>query len=138
MTMDQFYLYVSCQDSNLESDHAGDFSLILPKTYYMEGEWECALTELTMLAKSEMENLRFYICCDIVEESYAKGILFPVLRTIGVNQSYVDLEFAYPYYLKIKQSKMSRIRMSIRGDGLQPIRFKADHLHCTLHFRWGQ
>lgn len=135
--MEHFYLHLSCEDSRTRyrENHAAEFIVDLPKTYYMEGEWECALTEMSLFSKTEEESLRLYVCCDMVEESYARNTLVPVLRSLAVTQNFTDIELSQPYYLKIRQSRVNRVRMFIRGEDLQPVRFKIDHLYCTLHCR---
>lgn len=140
--MDEFYLYLYCGDSlkTQVDNHAGNFVVDLPKTYQMPGDWECALTELSTPTLTEEPSNRLYICTDIVEESHVRNSFLPVLRSIGSREEYFDLDFVRPYYFKVRFEDMNRLRMFIRGDDLQPLRFKVDHLYCTLHFRkrrWG-
>ena len=52
------------------NNHAGDFVVDLPKTYLLEGSWECALTELTLHPQTERRTERLYLCSDLVQEKY--------------------------------------------------------------------
>jgi hypothetical protein len=39
------------------NNHAGDFVVDLPKTYLLEGRWDCALTELTLHPQTRQESI---------------------------------------------------------------------------------
>jgi hypothetical protein len=62
--MEEFYLYLYCGDSlsTHVKNHAGDFVVDFPKTYLLEGLWECALTELTLHPQTELRTERLYLC----------------------------------------------------------------------------
>jgi hypothetical protein len=140
--MDDFYLYLYCGDSLAThvNNHAGDFLVDLPKSYRIQGQWECALTEITFVSQLERLTQRIYVCCDLADQSYVKETSLPVLRSIDVDaDEKVDLIFNPPHYLKVNRQDLSRIQIFIRDDELNPCRFKIDRLYCTLHFRrrWG-
>lgn len=109
--MDAFYLFLYCGDSMSThvDNHAGDFVVDLPKRYLLEGNWECALTELTLSSQLEYPSHRLYVCADIVEESYARNRVLPLLRVIEpVDQD--PLEFGLPYYVKLRNADLNRLR----------------------------
>ena len=138
--MNDFYLHLSSGDSLAThvNNHAGDFLVDLPRTYVLEGQWECALMEVTFLSDLEKSTKRIYVCCDLVDQSYVRGTSLPILRPIDIIENEkVDLVFNPPYYLRIHHQTFSRIRISIRDENLHPCRFKIDRLYCTLHFRNG-
>lgn len=139
--MDEFYLFLYCGDSisTYVNNHSGDFVVNLPKRFLLEGSWECALTEITMPSHLERQSHRIYVCTDIVEESYARDSLLPLLRATEPLEE-GTLEFVKPYYVKLRQSELHRVRVFIRDDRLEPCRFKLDRLYCTIHLRrrkWG-
>ena len=136
--MEEFYLYLYCEDllSTHVNNHAGDFVVDLPKTYLLEGRWECALTELTLHPQKKRRPERLYLCFDLVQDSYLKNTFLPVLRSVDpTSEGTLDLEFRRPYYTRMRQMELNRVRIFIRDDRLQPCRFKLDRLYCTLHLR---
>lgn len=136
--MDDFYLYLYCGDSlaTQVNNHAGDFVVVLPRTYRLNGRWECALVELTLKPQTEQRSDRLYVCTDLIDESYLRDTFLPILRTIlPTDEDVIDIEFGTPHYMSIHRNELDRVRIFIRGDRLQPCRFKIDHLYCTLHFR---
>lgn len=138
--MNDFYLHLYCGDS-LEKhvdSHAGDFLVDLPRTYVLEGQWECALTELTFVSDFEKLINRIYVCSDLVVQSYARGTSLPILRPVDITENEKNvLVFNPAYYLRIHRQAFNRIRIFIRDEELNPCRFKIDRLYCTLHFRNG-
>ena len=138
--MNDFYLHLYSGDSLAThvNNHAGDFLVDLPRTYVLEGEWDCALTEVTFLSDLEKSTNRIDVCSDLVDQSYVRRTSLPILRPIDiVENEKVDLVFNPTYYLHIHRQAFSRIKIYIRDDELNPCRFKIDRLYCTLHFRNG-
>jgi hypothetical protein len=86
--MEEFYLYLYCGESlsTHVNNHAGDFVVDLPKTYLLEGRWECALTELTLHLQTERRTERLYLCSDLVQDSYLKNTFLPILRSVDPAQ----------------------------------------------------
>ena len=68
--MEEFYLYLYCgfSLSTHVNNHTGDFVVDLPKTYLLEGRWECALTELTLYSQTERQTERLFLCSDLVQD----------------------------------------------------------------------
>lgn len=62
----------------------GDFIVTLPKRYRLEGHWECALLEISHYLPYHQ---RLHVYCDVIEDSYLKGSLFPLLRTVPAIQA---------------------------------------------------
>ena len=92
--MEEFYLYLYCGDSLSTHVNAGDFVVDLPRTYLLEGRWECALTELTLHPQTERRTERLCLCSDLVQDSYLKNTFLPVLRSVDPTQEgMLDLEF---------------------------------------------
>ena len=120
--MEEFYLYLYCGESisTHVNNHPGDFVVDLPKTYLLEGRWECALTELTLHPQTERRTERLYLCSDLVQDSYLKNTFLPVLRSVDPTQEgTLDLEFGRPYYTRMRQMELNRVRIFIRDDRLQ-------------------
>lgn len=125
-----FYLHLHSGDSlsSHVDNYAGDFTIDLPRTYPFNGQWECALTFV-----SDFEKLthRIYVCSNFVEDSYVKGTLLPILRSIDVDaEEKVDLVLDPVFYFP-QLEELRRLQIFIRDDTLGPSRFKIDHLYCT-------
>ena len=133
--MDDFYLYLHCGDSLAAhtDNHAGDFVVDLPKTYKLDGHWGCALTVIAMSTHTEQKTDRLYVCSNLIKESYVKDTFLPMLRSVPTtNEETLDLEFSTPYYTPIRHRGLNRVRIFMRGDRLNPCRFKLNRLYCTL------
>jgi hypothetical protein len=74
-----------------------------------------------------------YVCSDLIKESYVKDTFLPMLRSVPTaSEETLDLEFSTPYYTPIRHRGLNRVRIFMRGDRLNPCRFKLDRLYCTL------
>jgi len=136
--MDDFYLHLHCADSLLShfDNHAGDFTVDLPRRFLLNGQWECGLAEITFVSDFEKLANRIYVCSNLVEDSYLKGTSLPILRSIDVEaKEKVDLILNPVFYFKVRREELSRLQIFIRNDTLGSSRFKIDRLYCTLHFR---
>jgi len=106
--MEHFYLFRGSADSlhTHVNNKAGDFVVDLPRTYRLDGHWECALTEATFVCDLEQLTDRLYFCSDVIEDSYVKGTALPVLRSVDVDSNTkLDIFFNPLYYLTYKQTR---------------------------------
>ena len=136
--MNEFYLFVNSDDSlSVNEDNVGsDFRINLPRSYILEGSWECALMELSFAPELEASTRRIYICSDLVDASYAKNTSLPILRSVAVlSEEVTDMTFDRPIYIKVRQQEVNRFHMFILDDNLKMCHFKDDHVYCLLHFR---
>lgn len=138
--MTDFYLYLSSRDSLdiRKNNNPTDLYIQFPKSYTLEGRWSCALTEVTLTCDFTPRSKRLYICCDIVEESYVRDTLFPVLRNIEIQTRYKKLkteEFVNPVYVPVKVKNLSTIRLYLLDEHLNPVQFQSSDLHCVLHLK---
>ena len=76
------YLYLSSKDSLLyyPNNEAGNFIVVLPKTFHLDEKWECALLELRLPQSVPINYL--FVCADFIEDSYVRNQFFPVLTGI--------------------------------------------------------
>ena len=134
----EHYLFVSSKDTDLPGNHPSDFTVTLPKTYHLKGQWACALLEISLHLPFHQ---RVHVCCDVIEDSYIRGSLFPLLRIIPAMQDdvgrigddtvYGHLTFERPYFFPLRKKDLDRLRISIRGSELQPLTFDKP-VHCVL------
>ena len=130
----EHYLFLNSVDS--EKQHPdntfADFTVELPRTYLLDGVWECYLREVETDVKEDF----FYVCTNICQESYVENTLFPVLRAVTKSKSTTKYySFDDPFYFKLTVDTVNRVRIFIRGRGLRPISSSGSVLRCTLHIR---
>ena len=140
MQTDDFYLFVSSSDSlKVHENNVGSHFIVqLPKTYYLDGKWECALIEASFVPDFEEHTDHILICTNAIDSSYIQNTSLPVLRRIEIMQEdKTDLTFDQRFYfnLNLNQTALSRLNIYVLDDKLQQPRFKVDKVNCTLHFR---
>lgn len=134
--MEEHYLFLnSSLSKNLHPSNTPlDFTVELPHSYELNGQWACGLKEIQL---SVRENI-VYVCSDICEESYAENTMIPILRTLHKpegNSSLAYFHFDDPMYVKLKAKVMNRVRIFIRDTQLKGANATDSTVHCTLHLR---
>ena len=128
------YLFLSSQSSKEQhpNNTSTDFTVELPKTYYLEGTWEVALKELETRINEDL----FYVLSDVCQESSVGGTLTSVLRSVR-REKKKDVLFTFtdPYYITVRPDQLPRVRIYIRGRDLQSVKMDSSVLYCTLHLR---
>ena len=125
----EHYLFLGSDDSVYPGNAPGDFVVTLPKTYRLDGDWECALLEISLHMPY---HERLHVCSDIIEDSYVKGTSLPLMRIIptvednstliGHATVYSHLVFQRPYFISLRGiTHLDRIRLFIRGSDMQPV-----------------
>ncbi len=116
------YLFLNSEDSkDFHSNKNTEFIIELPDA--LEGKFTCALTEIKF-ENTTTEDL--YIYCDIIEDSYVNNSFLPLLRIVTESTKFHTL-----YYLKVKQSRIPRIKVSIKTrEGKAPT--LTGNTTCTL------
>ena len=128
------YLFISSQDAqDLHPENTStDFTIELPRTYELTGDWEVALKEIELRIKEDL----VYICSDICEESYAHGSLVPILQSARrERKNKAVFHFTDPYYLPIRTHILTKVGIIIRGRDLQSLPKDKTVVYCTLHLR---
>ena len=138
--MTDFYLYLSSQDSLdvRKNNSPSDFWIQLPKTYSLEGQWVCALKQISFTCDFKPKSRRLYLCFNIVEESYVRNTLFPVLRNIEIenkSRKYKSETFEEGIYLPVNVTNLTTIRVSLLDADLHLVQFESNNLYCVLHFK---
>ncbi len=141
--MKDFHLYLSSRDSVdiRKNNDPSDFWIQLPKSYDLEGHWSCCLKEISLTLDFTPKSSRLYVCCDVIEDSYVRDSLLPILRNVEVGslyKKYKRIEYNRPIYVNVKSQSFQRIRLYLRDENLNPVQFSSNDLHCVLHFKWGR
>ena len=138
MTEKEHYLYISSEDSRIQrpDNTSTEFTVELPRTYLLDGTWECSLKEFSTTLTEDL----IYVCTNICQESYVENTLYPVLRAIDNSKTrkragMTNFTFADPFYVKVKIDVMNRLTLFIRGPELKPPKGSNGIVRCTLHLR---
>lgn len=101
-------LFLSNTDSikNNPLNTASEFICELPYALELPSNYACGLMEIKYNNSSSEELL---VETDIIEYSYVFGYISPVLRVVSDSGI-----FATPYFFKLKQQRINRIKISIK------------------------
>lgn len=140
------FLFLDGKDSSSvhPSNTPDDLIVTLPKQYTLDGSWKCALLEMNSRLSKVNAVSRVYVCCDIVEDSYAINNMLPILRACEVTLEVNDIKESYnpPFYFDISEQEVRSIRVFIRNDQLRPVPTSIESFACVLCLRkkklWGQ
>ena len=126
----EFYIYCTSSDcKELNPDNrAENFVIHLPKPIHLEGEWECGLMQFQYNASSEKP---FYVCCDLVTESYVGDHTLPLFRRVRLK----NVQFANVIYIPLKTHDFNSIHVYMRSWKNTEATGVRGRSYCTLHFR---
>ena len=125
--MNQICIYTTSEDSKEfhPNNSSSDFTVELPETLHLKGDWVIALTEIYTLEEISVPIL---ILCDICEQSIHEGKLKPILKLI-----YPDcIQFSNIHYIPIKNRNINRIRFLIK-DGVTGKDILSQKISLSLH-----
>ena len=94
------------------------------------------MQELSLTLDFKPKNIRLYLCCDLVEDSYVFYSLLPVLRNVEVHtlyKKYKTKEYLNPTYIKVKSKNFQKIRLYLVDQQLKPVQFMSNDLPCVIH-----
>lgn len=110
------------------NNRADDFVLHLPNPIHLEGEWECGLVQFEYTASSDKP---FFVCSDVVMESYVGDYKLPVLRRVRLRNT----QFNHVIYAPVKMRDLSSIHIFMRTWKNKTAFMVRGRVFCTLHFR---
>lgn len=79
-----------------------------------------------------------FIYCDIIDYQYVGDAYVPLLRNVVVDNQYLKTAWVHydnPHYVSINKSQISTIKVEIRDDTGQKIKFDNGKVILKLHFR---
>lgn len=133
----EHFLFITSEDSKDQhpGNTASDFTIELPRPLNLDGNWACSIREVQF--PNNLDTPVAYICADLCQESLTCDTYYPVLRVVPTSpsKSVTTLTFTTPYYITVKQDKLQRFRIFIRGVQLRPAKFKSGLFSCTLHLK---
>lgn len=127
--MESFVVYVSSEQSSAlyPRNVPGDFTVHLNRPYHLKGEWECALIQLSFEGQS---GPGYYLCCDLVAESFVGRDMLPVLRRVRDK----TWQFRTAIYVPLKTHDFESVRIFLRTWNNRDTRLVRP-IYVTLHFR---
>ena len=84
-----------------------DFTIELPEALVLDGEWECALSDIYYDNSAINEEL--FVFSDICNDSYVYNNRLPILRKVNKP----DI-FTLPYFTSVNLREIQRIRIFIK------------------------
>ena len=134
MNSDNFYLFISSSDSlSFHPDNKGsNFTVELPESVNLHGEWEAALCDF--YHNPEVNEI-LYVFCDLCDYSYIGNSLEPIIRKIYPNSTSTDFQFSSNYYINVKNKNINRIKVYIRDVNFGFPSSVTGDIHLTLHLR---
>ena len=144
--MEEFYLYLSSEDSlnHFPANTGADFTIQLPRTYYVAGNWLCALKEIQFVNTFDRyfglneRPTRLYIVTNLCTSSYVNNSEQCVLRAVHVNENQDSIcthNYADAYYLKVIVSEFNALHISITDQTFNKVDFSGGPVYCILHFK---
>jgi len=116
-----------------------DFKTPSPWLQHLEGEWECALTEMSIECDFSPKSDRLYMCGDFLGESFINGRIYPLLRNLetrGRYKKYLSERYIDHRYVRVRTSWQEYARFHLLDEHFNPVTFTSDaKLHCVLHFK---
>ena len=103
------FIYLSSTDSPefYPQNEPYEFTVELPENLNLEGNWHCALLSFSQPVSDDVT-----IFCDILDYSFIQNTYKPVLHQISEQDIYFS-DFPNLHYMKVKDSSIKRIKISI-------------------------
>ena len=144
--MEEFYLYLSSEDSvrHFPGNRGADFTIQLPRTYHLTGNWVCALKEVQFVNSFDSNfglnktPTRLYILTNLCTSSYVNNSEQCVLRSVQVNvnpHSVCAHNYADAYYLKVIVNEFNTVHLYITDETFRKVEFTEEPVYCMLHFK---
>ena len=136
-----FYICLtsSSPEDGIFANTPNNFTVITPSLARLQGQWECALVELSLDCQFTPKRERLYMCCDFLEQGYINQRPVSYIRNIEIRgryKKYMSEIYADARYVPLRPGWRNQINIQLLDDEMKPVEFGADtSLHCVLHFR---
>ena len=114
------FLFLSSDPVTYSSNQPYDFTVDLPHTLDLTGEWGVALLQLTAFPSDTASLLVF---CDLCSCSSVNDTSLPVLRRILTRASPLDDNINTAFYLPLNRRRVERVRVYIKDQNLADATF---------------
>ena len=131
--MDQFYLYLTHEDSvkGYPANTASDFIIELASIVRLPpGQWECALKELRVTGNKDRET--FYVTSSLCNPDFNANL--PILRKVFSKSQVFQKTYTDAYYKRVNVCNIHTFGIRLLSTvKKEPIVAKSTEL--TLHFK---
>lgn len=129
------FLFCSLKDCiNFHPENnSNDFIVKLPKTLHLDGDWECALLDVTFENPTPGRSKMINILTDLCDSSHINFQNLPILRRLLLHEG--SYEFKQPFYIRIARDQIQRFRIYITYDQDSGSTLSMRTLYCTLNLR---
>ena len=142
-TQPNMLLHLCSKDSlKLHSGNKwNEFVVTLPRILYLNRNhnWEICLCDLSIKTRSRepiSKVTRMYIYCDLIDCSYFKDSLRPVLGNVAFKSVKNDIfEIQNVHYVNVIQEQVDSIRIYLRLEDDSLPSLNDGTTRCTLHLR---
>lgn len=142
MDRQDFYIYMTSSQSDhiYTNNSAVDFTVDLPQTLHLHGDWHVALVKFSFNENKGVGAKYFYVCSDISEVSLAANVLLPVLgehwTTERKTTKRIDMKCTPLKYNRVRNGQqVSQIRMYIRPMQTSISSLIEGEVTCLLHLK---
>ena len=134
MEQNSFFIFLSSEDSlSYHPDNTpSNFIIELKESLQIIGEWEVGICDFFC---SETISEKCYIFSYIVDYSYVRNSLEPILRTLMPSNASSSNFFPIIFYFPIKVNSLNRIRVSIKDNQMRLLSTLSGAVSLSLHFR---
>ena len=134
MEQNSFFIFLSSEDSlSYHPDNTPyNFIVELKESLQIIGEWEVGICDFFC---SETISQKCYIFSDIVDYSYVRNSLEPILRTLMPSNASSSIFFPIIFYFPIKVNSLNRIRVYIKDNQMRLLTTLSGAVSLSLHFR---
>ena len=134
MEQNSFFIFLSSEDSlSYHPDNTpSNFIVELKESLQIIGEWEVGICDFFC---SETISQKCYIFSDIVDYSYVRNSLEPILRTLMPSNVSSSDFFPIIFYFLIKVNSLNRIRVYIKDNQMRLLTTLSGAVSLSLHFR---
>ena len=128
------YIFMSSNDSNIfHPDNQWDsFIIELNEQIKLDGYWVIALCDVNL---DTICNEVLFVYCNLCDHSNVNSSLEPILKVIYPSETVKFFYFQDRYYVPIKQSNFSRIKIYIRDVNKKIPSSRGETLHLTVHLK---
>ena len=112
-----------------------DFYVATPWHKPLRGEWECALTEIT-LECPQGTGERVFVCSDALRENYVNDNRLQLLRNVELDaQGKAQRTFLDHRYIALIPGSREYLHFFLLKNTLTPVTSNGGKLFCVIHFR---
>ena len=137
--MDFYLCLTSSSEDGFFVNTPNNFTINTPSLERLQGQWECALVELSLDCRFNPKRDGLYMLGDFLEQGYINERAVNYLRNIeirGKYKKYLSEKYTDARYIPLRPGWRNHINLQLLDEEMKTVEFDTDTpLHCVLHFR---